>query len=292
VAAGLGVCLTLVLFIGALSFLGALAVKELGNLSGAVPGVVEAAQKGMGLLEDWLVGLAGRMPEGIGTYFTGQVLAFFDGGTVLLDQLTQRLPGMVTGILGWLPDGLLGLGTGVVAGFMISARLPRLRHALQRRIPDSWRQKYFPAVRRVRSALAGWFRAQLKLMAVTYGIVCVGFLLLQIPYGFLWALLVAAVDAVPLLGTGTVLIPWAVVEALQGRYWLAVGLAGIYAAASIARTVLEPRLVGRQLGVDPLVMLLALYAGYHIWGFLGILLAPMLATVAKTVTEQPQAEDR
>lgn len=289
-AAGLGVSLTLVLFAAVLSMLGALAVKELGQLAGAVPGVVDTVQGGMGLLQDWMVGLMSRMPEGIGTYMTGQVLDFFDGGRLLLDQVMQRLPGLVTSVLGWLPDGLLGLGTGIVAGFMISARLPRIKAAIRRRLPGSWQEKYLPMLRRVRATVIGWLKAQAKLAGVTWCLVTAGFFLLRIPLAPLWALLVALVDAVPLLGTGTVLIPWAVVEALQGRYFMAAGLAGIYAAAAATRAVLEPRLVGRQLGLDPLVTLLALYTGYQLWGVLGMIAAPIFATIAKTVAELPPAE--
>lgn len=286
-AAGLGVSLTLVLFVAVLSMLGALAVKELGQLAGAVPGVVETVQGGMGLVQDWMVGLMARMPDGIGAYMTDQVLDFFDGGRLLLDQVMQRVPGLVTSVLGWLPDGLLGLGTGIVAGFMTSARLPRIKSAIRRRLPASWQEKYLPMLRRVRTAVTGWLKAQVKLAGVTWGVVTVGFLLLRVPYAPLWAVLVALVDAVPLLGTGTVLIPWALVEVLQGRYFMAAGLAGLYAATAVTRAVLEPRLVGRQLGLDPLVTLLALYTGYQVWGILGMIAAPMLATVAKTVAELP-----
>ena len=290
-AAGLGVSATLLLFIGILSMLGALAVKELGNLAGAVPQVADTVQSGMGLMQDWLVSLMARMPESVGSYMTGQVLNFFDGGRLLLDQVLQRVPGVVTSVLGWLPDGLLGIGTGIIAAFMISARLPKIKNALARRLPESWQTKYLPMLRRVRSAVTGWLKAQGKLAAVTWALVSLGFLLLQIPYGPLWALLVALVDAVPLLGTGTVLLPWALVEMLQGNYFMAIGLTVLYAATAVTRAVLEPRLVGRQLGLDPLVTLLALYTGYQLWGILGMVAAPMLATVAKTVAELPPAEE-
>ena len=290
-ASGLGVSLTLVLFVAVLSMLGALAVKELGQLAGAVPGVVDTVQGGMGLLQDWMVGLTAQMPERIGNYMSAQVLDFFDGGRLLLNQVMQRLPGLLSSVLSWLPDGLLGLGTGIVAGFMISARFPRIKSAIDRRLPASWQEKYLPMLRRVRSAVAGWLKAQGKLAGVTWALVTVGFLLLRISYAPLWAALVALVDAVPLLGTGTVLIPWALVEVLRGNYFMAAGLTGIYVATAVTRAVLEPRLVGRQLGLDPLVTLLALYTGYQIWGILGMIAAPMLATVAKTVAELPQGEE-
>ena len=91
----------------------------------------------------------------------------------------------------------------------------------------------------------------------------------------------AAVDAVPLLGSGTVLLPWALVSFLSGAPVRAVGLLGIYATALLTRSSLEPRLLGRQLGLDPLAALMARYAGYRIWGFGGMILAPILTVTAK-----------
>ena len=76
------------------------------------------------------------------------------------------------------------------------------------------------------------------------------------------------------------MLPWALVCLLQGNHVLSVGLLGIYAAAAITRSVLEPRLIGRQMGIDPLLTLVALYLGYRLWGVLGMLLAPMAAATA------------
>ncbi len=283
-SAGLGVTLTLLLLAGALSLVGALAVRELSSLAGALPDMQHTVEQGMTVLQDWLVGLASRMPDGARTLVTGTVLELFSGGSLLLSQVTSRIPGMVSAVLGWLPDGALGLGTGVLSAFMISARLPRLRAGIASRLPKSWYDKYLPALRRVRSTLGNWFKAQGKLAAVTYGIVAVGLVLLRVRYGPVWAVLIAVVDAVPVLGTGTVLVPWAIVSLLQGQTLRGVGLLGTYAAAMLTRTVLEPKFVGKQLGLDPLATLLSLYVGYRLWGILGMILAPMLTAAAKSLT--------
>lgn len=284
-AAGLGVTATLVLLTATLSLIGALAVKELGSLAKTFPDIQDTAQQGMALLEEWLTGLAQRSPEGIRPLLTRTAQDLFSNEPHLMEQVTSRLPGIFTSVLGKLPDGALGLGTGVLAGFMISARLPVLKTALKRQLPASWHEKYLPALQHVRKSLGGWLKAQLKLSGITYLIVCAGFLLLRLPYGPLWAVLVALVDAVPLLGTGTVLLPWALVALLQSDHLQAIGLLCIYGAAMLTRTVLEPRLVGKQLGLDPLVTLVFLYLGYQFWGILGMILAPMLATAAKSFTE-------
>lgn len=279
IAAGVGVSLTLVFLVGIMSLLAAFAVRELGHLAGVVPDV----EAGAAVLEDWLVALADRAPEGIRTLAQRTVLSFFDDGTALMRQVSERLPGVVTSVVSGVGSSVLSVGTGILSAFLLSARLPGLRERLANRLPRSWHEQYLPALRKLRGSLWGWIKAQGKLAMVTWGIVSAGFFVLRIPYAPLWAGLVALVDAVPILGTGTVLIPWAAVSFLQGESLQGVGLLCTYGAAFVARTVLEPRLVGKQLGLDPLVTLVALYVGFRLWGLPGLLLTPILASAVKSL---------
>lgn len=284
-ASGLGVTVTLVMLTGLLFLLGALLLRELGQLAGMVPDLRGAASRGMMLLQDWLISASDHTPEGVRPLVRQTVLNVFDDGTVLMDEVTAKIPQVVSAVLGWVPDGLLGLGTGVLAAFMISARLPAIKQYIRRRLPERWRESYLPALQRVRKALGGWLKAQGKLMLVTYAIVTVGLLILGVPYGPVWAVFIALIDAIPLLGTGIVMVPWAVVELLQGQQLRAIILLSIFACATVTRSTLEPRFVGKQLGLDPLVTLLSLYAGYRVWGFLGLLAAPLLAAAVKSLTD-------
>ena len=280
VSAGIGVTVTLLILTGLLSVVGMFLVRELGNIAGAMPDVEQSARQGMVLLQDWLIGIAEKTPEGIRSVLTRSILNFFNDGTALMEQISKKIPGMISAVISWVPDGVLGIATGVLSAFLISVRLPKIRQVAVKRLPQSWNEKYLPALRRMRKALGGWFKAQGKLALVTYGIVGIGFLLLGIPYALAWAVLVALVDAVPMLGTGTVLIPFAFVSLLQGENFRAIGLVCIFASAMLTRTALEPRLVGKHLGLDPLLTLICLYLGYRFWGILGMILAPILATAA------------
>ena len=204
---------------------------------------------------------------------------------MLMNQVTERVPMAVGNFLSRVPDGAIGFGTGILSAFMISVRLPRLGEDLRNWLPESLVEKGKVTLRKIRVALYGWLRAQGTLMLLTYGVVGIGFLLLRIPYGLLWAALITLVDAVPMLGTGIVLLPWALACLLQGQQLRALVLALIFGAATLVRTVMEPKLVGKQLGLDPLLALLALYVGYRLWGFVGLLTAPMLASVAKSLLD-------
>lgn len=282
-SAGLGVTATLVLLLGIIFFLGAITVRELGIFARQLPGM---ARQSADLLENALVALSDRAPDPVGTVMTNSIHRFFQDNEALADRAVQQVPGILSGVLDKLPGSAMSLGTGVLSGYFISGRLPKLKTWASSHTPKIWTTQILPALQYLKTSLGKWLVAQGKLMAITYCIVAVGLWLLGIPYSFGWAILVAAVDAIPLLGTGTVLLPWALTRLLQGDLLIAAGLTALYLVAMVIRTVLEPRFYGHHLGLDPLVMLLFLYAGYRLWGFFGIVISPLLAATTKALTER------
>ncbi len=288
VSTGIGVSMTFCLLAIVVLILCAVLVRELGNLAGALPDMEQTAGAGIDHLQSWLMDLSGQAPEGVRSLLENNVESLFSDGTALVNKAVGYLLGFAGNLLSHVPDSALSLGTAVISGYMISAKLPKIRRWLNRRLPKERLEPLLAAWRRMKSAVGGWIAAQCKLMGVTFAILSGGFLILRIPYALLWAAVVALVDAFPVLGTGTVLLPWSLICLLQGDTPRAIGLLGIYVAASVIRSALEPRLVGRHLGLDPLITLIALYAGYKLWGIGGMLLAPLLAVSAvQLVPERP-----
>lgn len=292
VSAGISISIAFCFLFMLVLILGALIVRELGVLGDVLPDLEETVKAGLSSLSHWLQGLTRFAPESLRGYLTQNIADFFSGGTALLDKTVQYFLGLASSVLSQVPDGAFSLGTALVSSIMISAKLPTLRAALA-----SWTfkepfRKFFDALKRIRVAIGGWLKAQVKLSGVTFGILAAGFLILRVPYGILWAFLVVLVDAFPILGTGTALIPWAAVCFLQGEQARAIGLLGVYAAIALTRSVLEPKLVGKQLGLDPLATLFALYAGYKVWGLGGMILAPILAVAVMQIIPDAKGRDK
>lgn len=279
-SSGIGVVVCLLLAVLAVLSLCALLLKQLGNLTRVLPDLESTALSGMDSLEGYLLSLAERTPPSVQPILTHGVEGVFSDGSMVLDRVVGKLLSLASGILSQIPDSALGFGTWVLASFMISAKLPQIRQYLAEKTPRRWKEQYFPAMKRLKKNLLGWLLAQTKLMGITFLVLCGGFLLLRISYAPLWAFLISLVDALPVLGTGTVLIPWSLICFLQGDLVQGAGILGIYLVAVLLRSVLEPKFVGRQLGLDPLVTLLAMYAGYRLWGILGMLVSPLLAITA------------
>jgi sporulation integral membrane protein YtvI len=208
------------------------------------------------------------------------ITRLFSDSSAVLDRVSGTAIGAASSMLGSLPDGLLLFGTAILSSFMISAQLSNIRNMLFQRLPETFQTHWVPALRKMAQALRGWLKAQFRLAVTTFAIVTTGLILLRFPYAVLWGSIIALVDAVPLLGTGTIMLPWSLICLLQGDRLEALGLVLIYAAAALTRSLLEPRLVGRQLGLNPLLTLLSLYAGYRIWGVIGMVISPILAVTA------------
>ena len=258
----------------------AFALRQLKNLAGILPDLETAARTGLALVQTRLLDLAARAPKGIRPLLEDNVRTLLADSGNLLGKLTAWLLGLAGSILAHVPDSALGLGTAILSAFLISAKLPQIRKWLLRRIPRQQLRSALESARRMRKVLGRWLLAQGKLMSITFAIVAAGLTLLRIPSGMLWAVLVALVDALPILGTGTVLVPWSVVCFLQGDTPRTLGILGIYITASLTRSMLEPKLLGKHLGLDPLVTLMALYIGYRLWGVGGMILAPLLTVAA------------
>lgn len=255
-------------------------IREVRTLTALIPDLTEGLHSAMDTVSGWLLSLAARAPEGLRPLLSRNVTELFSGGSALVDRAVDFLLGLASGILSRVPGSALSLGTGIIASFMISAKLPRLRGLLRDRIPGDKISALRSTLERLKAVVTGWLKAQLKLSGVTFAFMGAGFWLLRVPLFPLWAALVALVDAFPILGTGTILIPWSIFSFARGDHFRAFSLLGLYGAAAVLRSALEPRLVGKHLGLDPLVTLMALYVGFRLFGLPGMLLSPVIAVAA------------
>lgn len=255
-------------------------VYELQALGRELPELLASLASPLQRLRDWLTSLTHRAPEGIRPALREYVDALFAGAPSQLGRVSASAIGWASTLAAKLPGALLWLGTALLSGFFFSAELPELRAKLRQILPPKAKNAAKKAAQRVKYALGGWVKAQIRLTGVTFAIVTVGLLLIGIDYALLLGAVIALVDALPLFGSGAVLLPWSLLFFLRGNARCGFSLIGVYAAAALTRTVLEPRLLGRQMGLSPLLALLSVYLGGRLFGLLGMIFAPVGAMVA------------
>lgn len=289
VSAGIGVSMAFCFLAMLLLVLCAFLVRELGMLTNVIPDLEQTVSSGLSLVQNWLLQLSSHTPQSVQPLLQENVTSLFSDGAALLEKAVGYLLGLAGNILSHVPDSALSLGTTILSAYLISSKLPKIKRWILRRIPKEKIQAILNAGKRIKKVFCGWLMAQAKLMGVTFTILFLGFVILRIPYALLWAFGVCLVDAFPVLGTGTVLVPWSFICLLQGDTPRAIGIACIYIVVSLTRSMLEPKLLGRHLGLDPLLTLMAMYVGYKLWGIGGMILAPILTvTVTQILPERKQ----
>ena len=184
-----------------------------------------------------------------------------------------------------LPGVFLFCGTTALAVFFTTGSYPRIMAFFRRQLGTRLdRARGVKA--NLLSTLGKWFRAQAILLGVTFCELLAGFLLMGQRYALLLAAVTALVDALPVFGTGTVLLPWAAACLLLGQAPRAVALAALYAVISAVRSFLEPKVMAAQAGLPPLAALAAMYAGFRAFGVAGMILLPVALLFVKQLHDQ------
>jgi sporulation integral membrane protein YtvI len=208
----------------------------------------------------------------------GPVQNALSEGLSALGELAVRTAGaLVTALPGWTVFVLVT----PIAAFYFAVDLGGIHERLLAVMPAKMREFAKRVKESVWSAAMGYLRAYLLLMLVTFLVLLVGFLILRVDYALLLAALFALLDFLPVIGIEILLLPWGAFAAFTGDPRLGVGLLVLYGVLTLARQFLEPRLVGQNLGLHPLLALVSMYAGLQLFGFLGLLLLPGVMLVLR-----------
>lgn len=208
----------------------------------------------------------------------------------LLSRATAAAMGAASSAAGALPRVLLGTATTLLAVYFTSASWPALRQLCANRLSERSRSRLTTLRKGLASSLARWLRAELTLSLITFAELFCVLAFLREPYALLLSVLITLVDALPVFGVGTILIPWAAIELLLENLPKAVILLALYLLTLAVHWILEPRLLGAQAGVPAIFSLLAIYLGFCVLGVGGMILFPFLLLLAAQLFSVSRAE--
>ena len=212
-----------------------------------------------------------------------------DAITEAISALTRGIPGAVISILSRLPSIFLFVLVTIISCFYFSLDLDRIHGAMISLLPTKWQEKLPDVKKRMLGAAVKYVRAYVLLLALTFVELLVGFSILGVSYPLLIAFLVAVVDILPVLGVGTVLIPWAVIEIIFIKdLYMGIGLAIIYIVVTVIRQITEPKVVAGSLGLPPLAAIVSMYAGFKLLGIFGMIAGPMIALAIRSLIKKPE----
>ncbi len=254
-------------------FVGVKAVEETRSLIDQAPEIYGSIRQEFQDAGDNMSRLIDEMPESVQTAIEdfqtsiGQITGEAVGkvSQITVDQasdLAKNLPSILISIIFTILSAYFFIADRDKILEFGRANTPMLIQEKWRILSDSFKQVF-----------GGYFKAQFKIMGVIGIILFVGFLIMQVKFAALVAVLIAFLDMLPFFGTGTALIPWALFKIISGNLQYAVGLIILYLVTQLVRRVIEPKMVGDSIGVNPLLTLIFMYIGYRIGGVLGMILA-------------------
>lgn len=201
-----------------------------------------------------------------------------------LRNILNNLINFVTSI----PSIAICIGITVIALYFICVDKIYILDQIEHHLPRLWVKKISVHLKELIQTLGGYLKAEATLILVSFIISLIGLYILQIvgfniQYPLLMALFIGFVDALPILGSGTVMIPWAIICALNGDINLGIAIIVLLIIMSVVRQVLEPKLVSKNIGVHPIFTLIAMYTGFKVIGIIGLLVGPIVLIIVKNI---------
>jgi len=208
----------------------------------------------------------------------------------IFSRLYQSISGILNSVVkgayitaASIPQAVIFIVITIVSTYFISSDREKISEFFSSQLPDKWIIQIKNIITNMFSALAGYIKAQCILMAITFMELFIGFNIIGVSYSLLLAFIISVFDALPIFGVGGFLIPWAIYSLLTSNIRLGVSLFILYFVVLIVRQSVEPKILGNQIGVHPLVTLIAMYSGLKLFGFIGLILGPVTALLLKNI---------
>jgi len=285
-AAGIMTLALLALLIWGAAAVTSRCISSVSAFAARLPELMAALGATLEKLETRFMRYAEAAPDGVDEYMRAAL------GT--LGELAYSLPARISAwavnslasAAGRSPDLILFTVTAGIGTYFISAAYPRVSSFVQAQLPAGLTEKLEGLGQELKAGFGGFLKAQLMLMAIMFFVLLGLFMIIEAENAVLMAAVTALVDALPVFGTGIVLLPWALYSALLGAYGRAAALLGAWLGANLLRSCLQAKLLGDQIGLEPLPSLIAIYVGWRVWGVWGMLLFPIMLVALQQLNDK------
>ena len=266
--------------------IGARLMEQAVNLVAELPQMWEGMQQDFARMGRGLEGAMRFLPkdiraavagftDNIGVYL-GELVGHFGSPTLeALSRFAMNIPSIIIGIIMCL-----------LSAYFFVAEREYLSVTVKGCIPEAVIYHWNLMSRSFKRAVGGYFKAQFKIEIWMYLLLVIGLWVLKVNYAFLIALGIAFLDFLPIFGTGTVLMPWAVIKILSADYKMAVGLMIIWCGGQLARQIIQPKIVGDSIGVPPIPTIFLLFIGYKAAGVFGMIIAVPIGIIFANMYEE------
>lgn len=297
------VLLLVFVIITVVSLIGARIVSEFKGFFQFLMSKFENVPEFIVQIKKWFANNLNFLPDSVKTSLSDSITGFLQNTFVSAEKVEQNSTSFSFGTLlspimsllknaKQIPFVLIGILVSIITCCFMTSDYPNIRDFILNQFSEEKSSKIVQAKHLVLSYLGKMGKAYALILTITFVELVIGLSLLSVlniytgGYVVIIALLTAIIDIIPVLGTGSVLIPWAVISFITGNYALGVGLLIVYVIITVIRQVIEPKLVAGQLGLPPFLTLMAMYIGSQIFGVLGIFLLPLSIITIKALNDE------
>lgn len=250
-------------------------ISALNEFSQRIPELMQTVMSFIDTMQNRFNAYISASPEAVADYLNTALNALTQSLFELPSLASQSLLNLLSRTAQSSPGVLLFSVTAAIGSFLISAAFPELNAFLLAQLPAKLRRRLHELTDDIKSSFGGLLRSQLILMAMTFFELLIAFMLMHIDNALVWAVFTALVDALPVFGSGTVLLPWAGLCLIAGNSGRALALSLCWLLVNLIRSCTQAKLLGDQIGLDPLASLLAVYVGWRVWSVAGMLFFPL-----------------
>ncbi len=269
-----------------LYLLGARLVDEVVGLANALPEIWKSMETDFANIGKNLSVIYSRFPKNIQNGFadaTEQITGYIGSA---LSKLGTPTIAAVGNFAKQLPSVMIGIIMALLSAYFFVADRASINAWFKRTMPDTVQKRYMIMRRSMKKAVGGYFKAQFKIEIWVYLLLVIGFSVLGVNYALLIALGIAILDFLPFFGTGTVMVPWAIIKFLSADYLLAIGLLIIWGVGQLVRQIIQPKIVGDSIGMPSIPTLFLLFVGYKFGSVLGMIFAVPIGLIIFTMYDE------
>lgn len=225
-----------------------------------------------------------QIPESVMNTIQSSAMDFIGTATNWAKDVLTGFIGLITSI----PTIGIYVAVTLLSLYFICVDKIYMLDQLEHHLPETWVKRIGVHLKGLIGALGGYLKAEVILIIISFVISLIGlyvfhFIGWNVEYPLLMALIIGFVDALPIFGSGTVMLPWAIFTAFMGDIRLAIAIFVLWAIMSIVRQFIEPRIVSGQIGIHPIFTLIAMYTGFKFMGVIGMLIGPIILIILKNI---------
>ncbi|MBR5270385.1 MAG: AI-2E family transporter, partial [Anaerotignum sp.] len=185
------------------------------------------------------------------------------------------------GALGGISNFFIAFFVAVISAYFFTKDRDLIRREYQEHLAPLLGISVNTTKTELKSSVWGYIKTQFILMGFTFTMTIIAMLVMKSPYALLLSIIIAIIDSLPFFGSGFILWPGAVIHLVTGNTFLAIGYMVLYAAIQVMRQILQPKILGTQIGLHPLLTLFSMYFGFQCIGVIGLIIGPIIAVILK-----------